>query len=96
MKRLVFILPIFLSGCFYINNGVGLTTFEYDKCREYYDGNGKYHNECPKSAIDKGGELLESGSEKVGKVASCVAKKSKEFFYSFGKKECKDRVDSAK
>lgn len=96
MKRLILILPLLLSGCLYVNNGVGLTTFQYDRCKEYYDGNGKYHNECPKSAIDKSGELLDKGTKKVAKVTKCVAKNTKEFFYSFGKKECKNRKKCAK
>jgi len=89
MKKLILILPIFLSGCLYINNGVGLTTFQYDRCKEYYDGSGKYHNECPKSVIEK-------SADSVKKVTKCVAKKTENFFYSFGKKECENRKKCVK
>ena len=96
MKKLILILPIFLSGCLYINNGVGLTTFQYDRCKEYYDGSGKYHHECPKSVIEKSGDAVEKGVEKAGKVTKCIAKKTKDFFYSFGKEECENRKNCAK
>ena len=87
MKSLIIIIPFFLSSCFYIKQGVGLTTYQYDKCKEYYDANGVYHKDCPKSLIQK-------SSEEVVKVSKCIAKKSKDFFESFGKKRncpCKEK-----
>ena len=80
MKKVILIISFFLSGCFYINDGVGLTTYQYDKCKEYYDADGDYHKECPKSIIKK-------STQEIKNVAKCISKKSKEFFYSFGK-EC--------
>jgi len=84
---LVLILPFFLSGCLYINNGVGLTTFQYDKCREYYDADGIYHKDCPTSTSV-------TASKNIKKISNCIAKKSKGLFESFGKKKncpCKDK-----
>ena len=87
MKRLVLILPFFLSGCLYINRDVGLTTYQYDKCKEYYDGDGIYHKDCPISATT-------TASQEIKKVSKCIAKKTKGLFESFGKKKncpCKDK-----
>jgi len=57
MKRLSLVLPIVFTGCIYINQGVGVTTYEYDKCQEYYDASGVYHRDCPKSVFQKAGDF---------------------------------------
>ena len=91
---LVLILPFFLSGCLYINNGVGLTTFQYDKCKEYYDADGIYHKDCPTSATAVASKNIKKISKEVAEVSKSISKKSKELFKSFGKKKkcpCKEK-----
>jgi len=85
MKNLIFILsiPLFVNGCLYINHDVGLTTYEYDKCSEYFDENGDYHKDCPHPTAQKvvdGTYILvkekyQAKNSKVTKT-SCICSKS--------------------
>ena len=80
MRKLILILPLFLSGCLYINHDIGLTTYQYDKCEEYYDANGTYHKDCPYSVFDKAGSVTKDSfimiRESVKKFASDSTDKS--------------------
>lgn len=51
MKKhyLLFILPIFIAGCF---NDRGISLRYYNECQEYYDAQGYYHKECDKNLVD--------------------------------------------
>ena len=47
----ILFLSLFINGCLYVKRDIGLTTYQYDKCEEYYDENGTYHKECKDSDI---------------------------------------------
>ncbi len=80
MKKLILILPFFLSGCLYIKRDIGLTTYSYDKCKEYYDANGEYHKDC----YDTEGRVLQENiahtKRSIEKNTKCIIKKTKELF----------------
>ncbi len=82
MRNLILILPLFLSGCLYINRDVGLTTYQYDKCEEYYDADGVYHKDCPYTVFDKAGNIAKDSfvmiRESVKKFANDSGTKSTE------------------
>ncbi len=48
---LIFILPLILSGCLYVNDR-GISNKYYNDCHEYYDSMGIYHQDCDKNLID--------------------------------------------
>ncbi len=48
---IMFILPLFLTGCLYVNDR-GVSTEYYNECHEYYDSMGIYHRECDKNLIE--------------------------------------------
>jgi len=75
MKRLILLSGIlfFMNGCLYINRDVGLTTYQYEKCVEYYDENGTYHKDCPDS-------LLKKSKDGFVETTKGIVKKSKELF----------------
>jgi len=87
MKRLILLSGIlfFINGCLYINQDVGLTTYQYDKCVEYYDENGNYYKDCPDSIIKK-------SADTVVDTTKSVVYKTKEFMEDLGaslsKKKC--------
>ena len=58
MNKLIFLIPLLFNGCLYINQDVGLTTYQYDKCVEYYDEKGTYHKDCPDSVVEKGVDIV--------------------------------------
>jgi len=83
MIRLILVLPLLFTGCLYINKDVGLTTYQYEKCKEYYDANGTYHKDCPESLSDKGGEFAQKFSKGVVSTAKSLSSAvKKEFFTS--------------
>jgi len=53
MKKYLFfvIIPIFFSGCLYVNDR-GISTRYYNDCKEYYDAMGIYHKKCDKNLIE--------------------------------------------
>ncbi|WP_443082177.1 hypothetical protein [Sulfurospirillum sp. 1612] len=48
---LMIIIPLFLSGCLYVNDR-GISNNYYNDCHEYYDGMGIYHKKCDKNLIE--------------------------------------------
>ncbi|HHS6521938.1 TPA: hypothetical protein ACTN4M_000350 [Campylobacter jejuni] len=52
MKKytLMALLVLGISGCFV--NERGISNRFYDDCKEYYDGSGTYHKDCPKNWVD--------------------------------------------
>lgn len=70
MKTLIIlILAFFLSGCLYVNDR-GIDTRYYNKCIEYYDSMGIYHNKCDKNLLE---------FQDVKDVAKKSYKKTKDF-----------------
>jgi hypothetical protein len=52
MKQiLILILPLFFSGCIYVNDR-GIDTHYYNGCKEYYDSMGVYHKTCDENLIE--------------------------------------------
>lgn len=53
MKNLVFIiiLPIFLSGCLFLNER-GVSTKYYNDCKEIYDATGTYKKVCDENLVN--------------------------------------------
>jgi len=86
MSRLLFVLPLFFGGCLYINQDIGVTTYQYEKCIEYYDENGTYYKECPQPATDKSVKVLKKASnsvvETVKDLGSAIETNLKEIFFS--------------
>lgn len=52
MKKyaLIMLVALGISGCFV--NERGISNRFYDDCKEYYDGSGTYHKDCPKNWVD--------------------------------------------
>ncbi len=48
---LIFILPLLLNGCIYVNDR-GVDIHYYNDCKEYYDGVGIYHKNCDENLIE--------------------------------------------
>ena len=82
MKYLIFILPLLLNGCLYINRDVGPTTYQYDKCEEYYDANGNYHKDCPYTLYKNVTDCIECSKIKYFGKQKCSCKKCLEKYES--------------
>jgi len=48
---LMIIIPLFFTGCLYVNNR-GISNNYYNGCHEYYDSMGIYHKKCDKNLIE--------------------------------------------
>ncbi len=59
---LIFIIPLILAGCFYVNDR-GISNEYYNECHEYYDSMGVYHKYCDKNMIEF--KDVENGVKKV-------------------------------
>lgn len=60
MKIILLLVTLLFSSCM---NKHGISTKYYNECKEYYDLQGFYHKECPKSDIISYKELGEKTDE---------------------------------
>lgn len=53
MKNIILLIFIlfFLSGCLWFNER-GISTRQYNGCKEYYDATGAYQKKCDKNVVD--------------------------------------------
>lgn len=67
-KFLLFILALLLSsGCV---NSHGVSAKYYSECKEYYDLQGYYHNECGEDDIITYKEMKEQGQKVIDSISS--------------------------
>jgi len=102
MRKLILIFPLLLSGCLYVKQDIGLTTYQYDSCKEYYDENGTYHKECHdgnvevllNSVIDETKKYVEKYKSKIfpSKSSSSVSRVKKDALLQHKEADSKEIV----